>query len=425
MSPTRIRGRRFLQASPVLILSLVCLSVLAPSRGFALWGRYSRPLIAPEKQNGLGAVLLDQTVYSHARADLADLRVVNAEGESIPAVLLPPGPAEGDPRLGQILNQVTRGSIREAVIDLGEAPVTHDHIKIDFDSSDSFVADVSIDGSDDGRDWGALAEHQVLARISSEEGQVEVSALHYPACRFRFLRLRWYDRLSNANLTVSVADLPAASRSIQLPQEWPVRVKQYDSEDGQEQIVEVFLPGPMPAEEIELDIDTPAFFRYATVSTDAESPEESIMAEENLFRYGVAGTTAQQLTIPLREVRSPLYRIAISRGDDPPLVIRGVHVKGRADRLAFDPSGQTGLRLCYGVSDARRMRHDLEEIVARTSADNFTEWRLGLEETSSQSGPFAVQGEPWWVWVAVTGVVLLLAGGAVWVMSRLKTIGEG
>lgn len=399
------------------LLGAACLTSLAAGATTS-WGRYRQALSAQEPRQEYGVFALNREVYAHARADLADLRIVDGAGGFVPLAFLPVPEVRPGRRPAFIFNQVFRADEAEVTVDLGPGAFLHDELFVELGGAMTYVARVAVEGSDDNRHWGTLAENLVLARLAGGGGSyVDLDHLAYPPCRFRYLRLRYHDQLNGARLHAIGAGCDAMPERQTLLSTWPAKMSTEISVDGQHQLLMLDLGCRLPVQELALRIKTPTFHRAVILEASQNGEVWERVTEEIIFRYEVAGAVIAQeeLEFPTRR-GGRFYRLRITKGDDEPLAIAGVEVRGRPDEVAFAAGGRDGFNLVYGVEEADPARYDLAALIDRLPPAAFARWSLsGAEERLGGNQP------SWLLWLGLTVAVVILAGAVMLALRKMRT----
>lgn len=137
--------------------------------------------------------ILTPAVFSDARTDLGDLRLVDATGQDVHYALRVRTPEYRDEKIAAAqFNEVlgANGS-REWSYDLGANPPEHNQLEVET-TGDEFRRRAVVEGSDDGQNWLKLTERQLLHFHSTDARQKDLHERHlrYSPSRYRYLRLK-------------------------------------------------------------------------------------------------------------------------------------------------------------------------------------------------------------------------------------------
>jgi Protein of unknown function (DUF3999) len=286
--------------------------------------RYARTL--QPAGAGQAALVPDAPMYAHARADLGDLRVVDARGGQVPWRHAP-APAASPERSLPVLNSGHVRGAATALVDRGPQRTVVDRVTL-LVPDEEFVGSVTVSGSDDRRTWAVLSTTQIYSVGGAVPARSTAAVV--PPTDYRYLRLR----ATNVSRIdgVTVAATPPQPRLVRLP----ARVR-----TGRAQIV-VDLGRRVPVEELRISAGAARYDRPFTVSTAG-----GVVAAGRLVRLGTARTTV----VPLA-VRARTLRIRIENGDDPPLGGLRVVVLQRPRVLLLEGGHARPYTLYYGGSVA-------------------------------------------------------------------------
>ncbi len=131
---------------------------------------------------------LDKAVYDGAAFSLADLRVIR-DGSAIPYIL---AAADATREIGlapiRIVNRESRRDTLFVTLELSSAE-PHNQLQLAATRQD-FRSQLTIEASDDGRQWATVRRSAYIFRYRADDGQiVEHTTLRYPDSRRRYVRL--------------------------------------------------------------------------------------------------------------------------------------------------------------------------------------------------------------------------------------------
>jgi len=393
--------------SPAL-LSLL----LAAAPGFA------RPIEAPVA--GIAALELDAHVYEHARRDLADLRLLDAEGQGVPYLLEWEALASEAPVHPEILNGgFRRGEAVYATLDFRER--RRKRCLVLSLSGDNFRRRVTVEGSDDGSRWTTLTDEAWVFAIPGAA-----------AARYETVPLPLNDQRL---LRVTVRHGPDDPPRIEIRDAWSPGLARWEpatrsfeprwsrSEDAQARETHLLVDlgaRYQPFRAVVVEVEAERFFRPVVVEARREPPRPQDPPRwerlgDGALVSGRAGAPALRLARVELSGRERTLRVRIQNGDDRPLVVRSVRIEAPRERVVFEARAAGNYRLTYGGATARPPQFDLarrlDDPVAW--AASATPLPLGTPE---ELPPAPEPERPWTerhprlLWVGLIAAVLLLAG---------------
>jgi hypothetical protein len=275
----------------------------------------------------------DSALLGHARGALADLRILAANGDTVPWRRLREPAAVA--RRVQLLNAGREGGAAVALLDLGPQRSVHDRIRLDI-PGESFVARVTVSGSD-GRGGpftrlGTTTVYDVTGARSARSTTVV-----FPPTDFRYLSLR---ATGIATIRGAVVAATSSTRLVERPARTSVRTS------GRRTTVVLDFGFPhVPATEFRVTSSTPRYDRPVAVSESDDGHRFSLRAYGRIF--AVPGSTQGPLAAT---IGARYARLTIDNGDDPPL--RGVDVRAfDVSRAVLAEGGRPPpYRLYYGAA---------------------------------------------------------------------------
>lgn len=142
-------------------------------------------------------VTLDAAVYDGASPGFDDLRVVREGSGEVPYLFTVAGATRQTETFPvRVVNQEWRAGKLSATLEfagaaLGREP--HNELRLDVSRVD-FRSRVTVEASDNQRQWATLRRAAYIFRYRADDGQlVEHTTLHYPDSRRRYLRLTLAD----------------------------------------------------------------------------------------------------------------------------------------------------------------------------------------------------------------------------------------
>jgi hypothetical protein len=280
--------------------------------------RYERVI----RGRGPGAVLVvpDGAMDAHARRDLGDVRIVDADGLQVPWRVEPP-PVAAFERSLPVLDGGRRGALAVARVDVGRRGAAIDRLELQIPDR-RFVGSVTVLGSDDRRSWTNLGTTQIYA-VGGAAPARSTTAL-VPRADFRWFELRasHVSRITG----VRVAATPKEEPLVRVP----ARVRGGAIDTGFANV---------PVDELRITSSTARYDRAFTVEAGG-----AVVAAGRLVR-----TAGRAATVVPVSTRARFLRLRIDNGDDAPLRDLRVEVLARPRPLLVEGGHRRPLRLYYGA----------------------------------------------------------------------------
>jgi len=319
-----------------------------------------------DRQNYL---VVDEEMWTHARPDLADLRIYNGQAQVQYALSEQYGGVSTEQQEAKILNLGSIAGHTEFDIDVG-AITEYDRVKLRLDAKD-FIATASVAGAN------ALGQGPTTELGSStlydftREALGSNSMLKLPPSSFRYLHVKLSPGIRPQQIkgaTVSNVHEKQAGwtnvGSCAPPEQKP-----------RSTVITCDLPDKVPLNRILFRVaSTQVNFRRAVSIADAKGPQlgSGDISRVRIDRAGML-VTSEDLAVSIFAKPTGSLTITVDNGDNPPLQLTSVQPLSVERRVYFDPQGKTTLKLYYGdeklsapVYDYARFFH-LDESAAPAS----------------------------------------------------------
>ena len=311
---------------------------------------------------GAGARRLpvDVALLSGARRDLADLRLLGADGQEVPYLLL--HPVESAPVwTGSVILPIPateKTSGFEA--DLREA-ATVDGIRV-FGLPAPLLKRFSLEGSGDREHWTVLLPEATLFDLPAEN--LQQLELAFTPGDYRYLRVTWNDANSGR------VPLPFAVQARRVVSAAPRRqpptaaltVEPRSSEPGTSRYRLKLPAAGLPLVALRLVVENERVLRPAIVTEPRLSGEGAVpfeLGRATLKRIVRNDAAAEALTVRIAEPTGPQIDLAVDDGNNPPLTLTAVEaIFARQPEVYFESTGAP-LVARYGDPRLPAPRYDL------------------------------------------------------------------
>ena len=159
---------------------------------------FSRDFTPPEiiTQNKFFELRLDNEIFSKARADLADLRIIRDDGLETPYTFetVSLSGSSNQPNIPiRLINQEYVGNDATVITaDLGRSGISHSGLTLTT-SGKNFHREVLIEGSNDNQTWVKFEASRFIYD-EALKSSLRNTTIDYPDVTFRYLRVIIYDR---------------------------------------------------------------------------------------------------------------------------------------------------------------------------------------------------------------------------------------
>ncbi|MBC7817599.1 MAG: hypothetical protein IAG10_11960 [Planctomycetaceae bacterium] len=376
-------------------------------------------------------VILGTDVFAHARPDLADLRLYDSAGKTIPYALRYRHPQSVQERVpaSEFNRAEPDDGPNELTLDLQRDDIQYNEVKI-VTSGVNFRRAVEIEGSEDGKTWRQLVAAN-LVRFEHDKQKIDLDSLAFADSRFRYLRVRVHPdpgkvtvnqeqelfRFLEVNVLRHVED-PGE----RLTQEGTLQPREPGRMNGAPGSVWIIDLGGdnVPCDRIEADIADSEFARDILI--EAEYPTGPL--GQLRFTYvGMTGETLWQrkpgerkkpLIAMFQEVQTRRLKLHITDHRNPPLSIRSIKFSAPARQVVFArPANEAGEpRLFFGNPLAELPVYDFARNLPAKLAPPpaRTELQAAARNPDFVPPPQAfTERFPWLIYLVLSSVTVVLA----------------
>jgi hypothetical protein len=393
------------------------------------------------------ALVLTPEIYNVARTDLADIRLIDRNGNQIPYIL-----ARDEDRTETvkynpaILNRSTDANGNAlATLDFGGQTVKNS-IEVET-AGDNFRRTVKVEGSNDNVQFFIIVDRAYIFAVS-DKSRHRFSGIDLPSNDYRYIRI-----------TVSPMTAEETKPAIN-----EVRAFKIEKKPAQKQLVEMTQTEHfedvnyhtsnyvydlkfrrLPVVEIELNIDDASFYRCVTIQgRDAATQKVKIDSEDNrqrfseievpwntittdaIYRYtDAAGKKYERLALPIRWREAYKYiRVVVSNYDDQPITIRWASAKMVPNKIIFPALSDKSAKLYVGNESASHPQYDLARRLTNPMQIKTTQAALAGLTDNPAAGKTQTK-QPWTeqhkiLLLAILVVVVFVLG--VFMLSSVRSI---
>lgn len=403
--------------------------------------------VADSRTSQLFDIVLTPQIFSQARSDLADLRLFDSAGQTVPYALryLRPQSIQDQVPAVEFNRSQSESGTQELTLDLQSDEIRHNEVRILTDG-ENFRRPAVIDGSDDGKHWKRLAAANLI-RFSHGDQNVIADSVSYPESRYRYIRIQVEpDHMSSGPEKSEPADTSSSTdersftisdavvlRQVSLPgEQLTLDAVVHDREPGRASgspssswIVD--LGGQnVPCDRLEVMVDNREFVRDIEVQAEFPSylPGQtsfmSLSLNEGMTWQRQLGDAKKAMIVTFPEVQTSRLRLTVVDHSNVPLTISAVRFSAAARQIVFAEPAQADhtVTLYSGNPSADLPRYDFDR---NLSAELITAPIRCIPESSTQNPGFTPPPRPfsdrfpWLIYVVLTSVISVLA----FVISRL------
>lgn len=368
---------------------------------------------------GIYETVLPLHVMDKAREDLADLRLVDAQGREIPYAVRTRKEVDESREIGaRLFNQVRAGTnATEVSIDLGESPGEHNEAAIDTAGS-NFRRRVDVEGSDTAAQWRTLKTGEVIFSFTSLNKIVDSNRVTYPVSRYRYLRLRVYadEMVDKLPPDITLAKVMMVAREPGVVTSWNVGIPPYQllrNQGAPSSAWTIDLGARVPCDRLTLGIDNESFSREFQVENIDDPQNITLLTSGELTRR--LNEKSEPLTIKFdKEVYARKLRVLIADYNNPALSITSIKAGAPARQLIFElkaPVAQP-LRLFFGNAKASPPHYDFEKELSNRMIASPVHTQLGAAVSNPEFRPEPLpftERVPWLIYLVLAASSVALA----------------
>ncbi|MGH9773538.1 MAG: DUF3999 family protein [Candidatus Acidiferrales bacterium] len=383
--------------------------------------KYQRQVQTPGS-GGQVYIVVDETVWEHARPDLGDVRLFST-GEEVPyALQIESGGSETERKEFRVLQPATVGGKTQFLLDMSGV-AEYDRVELGL-ATKNYVAHARVEGQDDphGGAWAALGTTTLYDL--SEEKLGHNSTLQIPLATYKFLRVTIDRAVKPSDVRSGTAGITRASKAVwRTINTGPAQTQQGQGQLEKDTLVTFSLPENVPVERLVLEIDAtqPNFQREIELQGDnGQHLGTGEVRRIHMVRNGQK-IDVEETSVEIGAADQRTLNALIQNGDDQPLKITGAKLQQYERRIYFDFAPGAEYTLYSGDKALNAPVYDYAKIFQRDAAASQT--ALGSEELNAaytgrpDERPWS-ERHPALLWAAILAAVLVL--GAIALNSMRK-----
>jgi hypothetical protein len=316
--------------------------------------------------------VIDEEIWSHARFDLADIRLLGSDNHEVPYVLVTKGSSKQVEEMPAKVEELGRsGDQTTFVLEIGENS-DFNRVNLTIETKD-FVTQATVDGMDDLRDPKPVRMGPFTLYDFTKEHLGSNLALNLPDSRFRFLRIKIGKEIPPSDVKGATVANETESKAAY------TNLAEITAAD-QKKHRSVFAwkaNKAVPLDRVTFDVEGVNFMRLVRV----EDEKGNIVGSGEISRIKMQAhgrqVESEDLSVGTNDAHSPQYSVVVENGDDAPLKIRGVIPQVIERRVYFQPNGVARLTAYYGDDKLGSPTYDYAKLFQTSSEAEAAEAKLG------------------------------------------------
>ena len=400
-------------------ITLGLLAALLTTSSAISYFHYQRQL-QPLNSSGQHYIVVDETVWQHARPDLSDLRIYSRDKEIPYRITIEQGSSETEQRQCRVLQPGTVGGKTQFLLDMSGV-AEYDRIELNLRAR-NFVAHARVEGQDDlhGAKWAVLGTTTLYDL--SDERLGRNFTLKIPLTTYKYLRVTVDKPVNPSDVESGTAGITRAQKAV-----WrDLGSEPKQSQQGKDTILTFSVPGEVAVERAIISVNPMQQNFLRRLEVQGENGQEFGSGEirrVHMQRNGQKIDT-EQTSLDLRGNIEGALKIIIHNGDDVPLKITGARLQQYERRIYFDADAGTQPKLYYGDAQLDAPVYDYAKLFQKNT--NAEQKQLGAEEVNTaftgrpDDRPWS-ERHPAVLWLAIIAAVLILGGVALRSMKVVAT----
>lgn len=384
---------------------LAALLAVGPSIAFF---QYERALPAGNAA-GQRYIVVDETIWQHARPDLDDVRLYSAEHEIPYAFETERGGAEIEQKEIRVLQPVTIAGKTQFLLDMS-ALAEYDRIALKL-ATKNFVAHARVSGQDDSRGpkW-ALLGTTTLYDLSAER-LGHNGTLQIPIATYKFLQVTIDNGVKPADVLGGTAGITRSQKAV-----WrAVGSRPSMTQQGKDTVLTFTVAQNAPVERVVFEIDPSQlnFLRDFEIQGERGNWSGSGEISRVHMQRGGKKIDVEQTSADIRGAGHGALKAVIHNGDDAPLKLSDARLEQYERRIYFDAAARVPLTLYYGDAQLGAPVYDYAKLFQKDAEASPVE--LGAEASNAaysarpDKRPWS-ERHPGVLWTAIVAAVLVLGG---------------
>ena len=343
-------------------------------------------------QSGPNRLDPDAGLLAHAKADLSDLRIVDASGREQPFLVIAAPTTDPKWVAGRVLPVAATKKTSGFELDLG-ATRAIDRLRVE-DIATPFLKRARLEGSGDRTHWTLLVADATLFDLPDEK--LKNLEIAFEPGDYRYLRVTWDDRASAIVTNVGVvsarlhvAGAPPDATRVALP-------FHKIASEPQKSRYRIMLPGPnLPMVAVEAVVSNGEVFRPASVYAQRLEQGQIVpvlLGASTLKRAERFGGVAADLAVPVSKPDEVDLELVVDDGNNPPLALTGIEARlAPLPWIWFEATAPGSVTARYGNPRLEMPAYDIEasrNSIAK-SAPPLAKWGSGARPSATEAAETA------------------------------------
>ncbi|MDP3899455.1 MAG: DUF3999 family protein [bacterium] len=365
---------------------------------------------------GITKVALDDEVFSNAKGDLSDLRIIAADGAEIPYLLLIGSAKDSKETIQPKLlnNTFVTGRNSSVILDFGANPPEVNQLNLSTPSR-NFQRQVVIYGSDAQPNWQVIKNNGYIYDFTDTVAGVNAkdTSIEFSPSIFRFLKIEIDDPENKPVVINSVSTYQYIKESAREVGRQPQFEVSLNADKNETDIIIDLGVSGVPVTKAELTLSDENFNRGVKIYAGDDKTSWNFLGSEYVFRYRTPKFNGEDLTLSFAQSGKRYLKVSIVNRDDKPLTVTNVYVPSVYREIAFQSEDQEVYGLFYGNAQARQPEYDFKKYFQYLDASKAVRAEISAQQNNeSYVAPILPLSErmPYLMPTALVIAALLLFG---------------
>jgi len=335
---------------------------------------------------GLVNFSLDNEIFSNARADLADLRIISNHNQEVPYKLIVSRDKYDREKFypKMLNNSFVPGEGTSVILEFKEGNKEINQLNI-ITPSENFQRNVKIYGSESVEKWKILNDSAYIYDYTDKKGSFKSqnTRVDFPKSVYKYIKIEISDF---ENDSVKIAKVEAVKYTEEKSKKIERRGEFFVNENLEEAATEVVLDlgvSGIPTNEILFEIGDKNFNRSLIIYTSSDKYNWKSAGNGYVFSYNTNKFTGKNTRINFSETNRRYIKIVIRNKDNQPLNILDVITFSIYREVIFQAEVENKYRVYYGNAKAKFSEYDLDKYFQYLDLDNSVEAKLSKENNNS------------------------------------------
>ncbi|MGZ2369568.1 DUF3999 family protein [Ancylomarina sp. YFZ004] len=401
----------------IYLLLLVCANTFGQTKDF----NYQREIIGVTDQ--WHKLDLPNDIFAQVSSDFSDIRIIGISSQR-------------DTIEAPYLIRASKETVKDKNIDFKLLNQSHNksgyyysfkvptkdeinRIQLDF-QQDNFDWIVSLEGSQNQKDWYTIIEDYRILSIKNEHTNYQHSQLNFPNSKFPYFKVHITSTEKPVLQNAKISRKEVINGKLRKYQISKLDIQQNKKRKATE--INIDLGSPVLVSELKIKIEKsydyyrPISIRYLNDSIKTEK------AWKRNYRTITSGTltSLEQNKFKFKSIKAQHFKVIILNHDNEALNVSGIEVSGYIWQLLARFKDSASYWLTYGNSNARKPNYDISRF-ANKIPKKISVLTLGEEQIikkKSKTSKEALFMNEKWLWGIIGIVILLLAWFTLKMMSK-------